>query len=281
MERVLPALEEGRAPDRRLIGLPTIHDDHEFDSLSRAFVTAICRRSLAAKPGARIVAEKTPSNSLRTTLVNHLVPDVRFLHLVRDPRDVVVSLLAARTWSPRWAPRSARRAAAMWLKHYEGAIQARVWPERYLEVRYEDLRSDTAGVLAEVFTFLGVDPADAPAVSERVGARRASDPSGGYAFSPAITARLEGRPIQEPVGFARASGGKRPALSAMDRLSVERVVGEHLRRLGYTDGATWTGVDGGQAHLLNAVLRTEEALRNVGRVALRQYVGGTLGNPRS
>jgi len=118
--------------------------------------------------------DKTPAYMTEVPLLARLFPHARFVHLIRDPRDC--SLSAEQAWgsapvrySQRWADRiRACRAAGRALG-----------PKRYMEIRYEDLISDVAGKLAEIFGFLGLPtPADAGEflrVPENLGAARGAN----------------------------------------------------------------------------------------------------------
>src|SRR4029450_6547520 len=101
--------------------------------------------------------DKTPAYMPDVRLLAALYPRARFVHLVRDPRDCVLSTQDAWGNSPvrtaqEWADRVRACRAA-------GAV---VGPSRFLELCYEDLVTDVRGRLAGVFDFLGVPtPPDA------------------------------------------------------------------------------------------------------------------------
>lgn len=84
-------------------------------------------------------------------------PDARFIHIVRDGRDVARSVitngLAGNLWT---AAETWVRAESMWSQ-----MAAKLPPERFIEVRYEDLSSRAEEVLQETCRFIGVpyDPA--------------------------------------------------------------------------------------------------------------------------
>lgn len=270
------AIELGKAPVRRLVGLPAILDDEQFDDLARNFVAAIVDRSLEAKPGASVVLEKTPSNSMRTDLIDRLLPGVRFIHIVRDPREVVESLLDAGPWGGNWAPKGPTRAARMWREHFLGARRAARFGDRYVEIRLEDLRRDTAGVVARLFEFCGVsaipDAADATAPSE------ATVTSGAYALAPRIAARLRGTAPAEPLGFRRGPDEARPGLDGRGRLVVERELGPFLRDLGYTHDASWVALPVASRIVASAGLdirdravRAGQALMPAARVLAKEW----------
>jgi hypothetical protein len=106
-------------------------------------------------------------------LLAGLYPRARFVHLVRDPRDCVLSTQDAWGNSPV-------RTAQEWADRVRAcrAAGAAVGPSRFLELRYEDLVSDVRGCLAGVFEFLGVPtPPDAGQflrVPENLGSARSA-----------------------------------------------------------------------------------------------------------
>jgi hypothetical protein len=63
----------------------------------------------ARRTSARFIVEKTCANSLRVEFVEHILPEARFVFLVRDGRDVVPS--AVRRWHARLEPRYLARKA--------------------------------------------------------------------------------------------------------------------------------------------------------------------------
>lgn len=147
---------------------------------------------LAAGPRRRLV-DKTPRNSLRVEFVDHLFPDARFVHLHRDGRDNVNSLINA--WrTPRYRtyelpePHSIPGADPRWWKFvlYPGwrddvagpleVVCARQWiacnehaldalaplaPERRVAVRFESLVADCVAETARILDAVGLDFADA------------------------------------------------------------------------------------------------------------------------
>jgi hypothetical protein len=80
-----------------------------------------------------------------------LIPEAKILHVIRDPRDVVASLIQ-QTWSP-----SDVQKAALWyrsLMTYWLAIRPDLPPDCYHEFNLETLVSSTEQVLREVCHFL-------------------------------------------------------------------------------------------------------------------------------
>lgn len=115
-----------------------------------------------ARTGKPRWGEKTPGTYRFLPEVNRWFPDCQVLHIIRDGRDVAVSCLTppfADTYDKgdvyevavRWrdAIRRGRKAAGL------------LGPQRYLELRYEDLTADVEGTLRKVCAFLGEDFAPA------------------------------------------------------------------------------------------------------------------------
>lgn len=146
---------------------------HEGQSTFAFLATAFVLKTLAGldiPAGAKLVGDKTPLNVQNLGTLRHLFPDARFVNVVRDGRDVLVSTLrhaqrVARrdgTWQETEAllNRSTRRYASRWVGAVERAERfAAKFPGTLHTLRYEDLKQDFAGALGGVFDFLGVSGA--------------------------------------------------------------------------------------------------------------------------
>jgi LPS sulfotransferase NodH len=251
----------------RLIGLPAILSDDDMDWLSRALLYRLRERVLSQKPSARLVVEKTPSNSLHVHLINRLVPDVLFIHMIRDPRDVVASMLmASEGWGARWAPSRAGWAARVWRRHYLGASEARRYRDRYIELRYDRLQADPAGELRGVLDRLGVTTTleEAAAVVKR------EQQSAGTLDVFAMDRRWRGPRdrSREPVNFnGSSSSPARRRLSRFELVEVEDVVGGELEQLGLPRQADGTALD----RLAATTFRRRTAAANALRSAARRH----------
>ena len=114
----------------------------------------------ADKQGKPRWGDKTPRYMRAMPRIARALPEARFIHLIRDGRDVALSqrervidgeTVTMAAMAERWQ----RRIVAA----REGA--ADIKPDAYLEVRYEDLVTDTEGTLRRICEFagLGFDPA--------------------------------------------------------------------------------------------------------------------------
>jgi hypothetical protein len=106
--------------------------------------------------------DKTPLYMQYLPLIERTFPAARFVHLVRDGRDAALSFLSV----PRgimtegWGhPKDAVGFARLWLTEVEAAqaLGRRVGPDRYLELRYEELVRDPAAQLERVCAFAALE----------------------------------------------------------------------------------------------------------------------------
>ena len=126
------------------------------------FIDTLYRQEVGAngRPGAGAGADvrwgdKTPEYVMHVDALDRCFPRAQFVHIVRDGRDVFLSL-ANRRWSDRgWSPYEVGR---YWSRVVRAAAdaEARFGPKRFLRVRYEDLVLSTRGTLEGVCAFLGV-----------------------------------------------------------------------------------------------------------------------------
>jgi Sulfotransferase family len=119
------------------------------------------------------IGEKTPEHALCMNPLNQCFPNAKFIHITRDGRDVCVSgwFHNQRKAGPDFAKRFPDLNAYIqytvtqhWLPYIQHAQQfGQQHPERYYELRYEDLHADPAGKTGELLDFLGMDNSQASA----------------------------------------------------------------------------------------------------------------------
>ena len=197
-------------------------------------------------------SEKSPGQSVAQ--VESLFPDAQIIHIVRDPRDVIASSLAA-----PWTLNNAHTLAHRWRTFTIGNARRglRAGPARFLQLRYEDLTRDPEAVLRVVFAFLG----------ERFEPEILSDPSRRRDTIAPAAAPWQKRAL-EPVTPAKA-GGWRSRLSRRDRLIVQSVFHRELAMLGY---APPSGRAIALGRVLDQPIRAWDAVR-------KQWDGRRMGDP--
>jgi protein-tyrosine sulfotransferase len=197
-----------------------------------AFIEAFAALCLR-KAGKRRWAEKTPRNISRVGAIFRSFPEARFVHVLRDGRDVACSLrthprhrvvdgklVPLDTWKP--IAGCARR----WVRDVEAS---RPWwgDPRFRTVRYEDLVREPRPVLEGLMSFLGEDwdeamlahaSADSPF---RDATRFAQNPEALGAVSTASLSRWQ------------------RDLDARDRRIFKRIAGRLLIELGYAKDDGW------------------------------------------
>ncbi len=107
----------------------------------------------AAGEGKSRWGDKTPYYVLHLPLLAELFPDARFVHIIRDGRDAALSMRArARDLNVY----NLYHAAKIWEQYVEAGQTegARLGPQRYFELRYEDLLSDQEGSVRRICEFL-------------------------------------------------------------------------------------------------------------------------------
>jgi hypothetical protein len=232
-------------------GLPLVLTDAEFTSAAGALVRATVDAVVRMQPGAGVVLEKSPIHSLHVSTALRFDPEVSFLHVLRDGRDVAHSLVTASQaeWGSHWAPETITEAANIWESHVTGARMAPHRTARWCEVRYEELTGDDAAeALVRAFAGCGVqvtnDEARATLERFRLEDLRAD---GEVAESIVTGGELAGAPHVrvEPDGFFRrgGSGEWRTAWSAADRREFDSAAGELLVSLGYEPDHAWADAD--------------------------------------
>jgi hypothetical protein len=155
----LYARYDGEAEKFGKDGLRVLLPERRFDALSRQFADGVLAEIAATKPGCAAVLEKTASQIWSTRLMRRLYPDAYFLHLVRDPRAVVASMLAyaKEDWANEGDP-DVLTAAEAWVSavtigHHELADLG----AQRIEIRYEDLMAAPDAALGAILGGLGLD----------------------------------------------------------------------------------------------------------------------------
>lgn len=143
----------------RRVGLACYFREEEFIDILRSYMVALLEPMVCNVGPDQWFLEKSPSHALFLPEIHALLPQSRFIHILRDARDVVSSMLAAsQSWGAHWAPGNAYSAARLWVRHVKAVRDAtREIPcSHLLEVQYESLSNAPADVLARISGFLGV-----------------------------------------------------------------------------------------------------------------------------
>lgn len=138
-------------------------DQAEFDTMVREFI--LRRLSTRAGPQTRWVGDKTPTYTRELDQLCRLFPAAKFIHIIRDPRDVAVSRMAhsrragaseAQTPGSEQYRQTLEGAVRMWREAVTAVDAfAGAHPGRVHELDYADLHARPLEEIERLFAFLG------------------------------------------------------------------------------------------------------------------------------
>ncbi len=189
----------------------------------------------AGKHGKPRWGDKTPIYVKHMTEIQETIPEARFVHLIRDGRDVALSRAGRALTDAAPMAKIARR----WKRRIGEARRqgAELGAGRYLEIRYEDLIRDTEPALRRVAEFVELPWNDAMLdYHERAGERLSE-----FGDLPGVDGK-QARPgeerlaahakTREPPDPKNLSRWKRE-MTKSDQAAFERAAGDLLSELGY------------------------------------------------
>jgi hypothetical protein len=232
--------------------------------LDAAGAIAAFFESYAEREGKPRWGDKTPIYVKSMREIEAVIPEARFIHLIRDGRDVALSRAGRAVRHAPPMPKVARR----WKRRILDAREQGNDLGHYLEVRYEDLVLDTEPTLRGVCEFIELPwEEEMLAYHERAGERLAEFgdlPSVGgkpeRAGSERLAAHAKTREPPDPGRLARW----KTEMSSEDQAGFERAAGDLLAELGYEvrRGAT---IRRGLSRLLAPVARRRRSRRRAAR----------------
>ena len=197
----------------------------------RAFFEAYADRQGKPRWG-----DKTPAYMLSIQRIGRTLPEARFIHLIRDGRDVALSQ-TARALNEQPPP---PEQAARWVKRIGKAREqaSALKGPRYVEARYEDLVRDPGATLRRICEFVDLPWDEAMLSYHERAAERLTEMAG--------TLRAEGTHAEQEAGYRIANHApttKPPDPARLDKwrremapedvAAYESVAGELLQELGY------------------------------------------------
>ena len=175
--------------------------------------------------------DKTPRYLQQMQLIQRVLPDARFIHLIRDARDVALSVKGL--W---FGPNSISEIAQWWAAGIRQARRQAKELNYYLEVRYEDLVCNTESTLRKICAFIDL-PWHAAMLDyhqtahKRLEAFQSVTPDGKTVID-ADKRRDIHRLTNKPPQASRV-GRWRTEMSVPDRQHMEASAGGLLEKLGY------------------------------------------------
>ena len=183
------------------------------------------------KHGARW-GDKTPGYVKSMREIQGYLPEARFIHLIRDGRDVALSVL-----KQSWGPQSIEAAAEKWRSRVNRGRSQAPYLGYYIEVKFEDLVLDTERELRRICEFIEV-PFDENMLGYHLTAEqrlqekaRALPRVHGEAQSAEKRLASHAKTFEPP--NPEMIGTWRQRMSPADRAAYEALAGDLLAELGY------------------------------------------------
>jgi hypothetical protein len=221
------------------VGLACYFAEDDFRSIVKSYLVKLLEPMVGnLKPG-EIFVEKTPDNALYLGEILELLPRARVIHVLRDTRDVVCSLIAREAWMGDWAPTTAKDAAQRWVRHVTAVRDAMpaIPAGQFHEVRYETLTKAPVEEMRKTAEFLGLDwpLADIEKAVEMNRADKARATGGTPIPIHGEVAKRSGSVLVEPQGFVRKakSGSWEKDLSLSQKFWVWRAAHKMMEEKGY------------------------------------------------
>jgi len=188
------------------------HEIRNYADLVRAIFEEYAMRRGKPRWG-----DKTPTHVLDLDLLWNLFPSCRVIHVVRDGRDVALSLLAM-----EWGSNNLLKIADDWrLKTVLGHKMGAFLGKQYLEIRYEDLVLHPEENLRRICDFLG-EPFDENMLDYHKSAQ---------SEMPSDSLKWHGTSVSRP--DPKKIGMWKSKMSMSDRILFEQVAGVELQMFGY------------------------------------------------
>lgn len=178
--------------------------------------------------------EKTPDYSLHVATFAALLPEARFIHIIRDGRDVAAS------WRQQWfSPgREPEVLAQAWIERVQAARSAGAQGISYTEVFYEELVSQPEPVLRRLCAYLDLPWSDQVLNHHERASQRLEEHRERIALDGSVVVSRERRLHQQHRTMERPGTGRigswREEFDADEVRRFEHLAGGLLRELGYT-----------------------------------------------
>ena len=234
---VLEAMKEHREwgdfeiSDEEMLGRLEALPDFKPGPAIRSFYEIYSERQGKPRYG-----EKTPTYVQKMKLIQRALPEAHFCHVIRDGRDVALSVLD-RTVRDLTAADVAKR----WRKKVTKAREDSPALKHYKEIRYEDLILDTEPVLRSVCEFFELEWHDELLTYHERSADRLQEmaralPGDGKAKELSVERRMKTHEMTTKPPSADRVQRWRKQMSEGQRTEFEEVAGDLLSELGYPVG---------------------------------------------
>ncbi len=178
-------------------------------------------------------AEKSPPNVMQLDYIFKHFPKARFIHMIRDGRDVACSLRVHprhKVVRGELVKRNTRNPMDICVREWVTNVRrGMMWrgDERYMEVRYEDLTGDTEATVRRILDFIG-EPWDEGVLAFHTSESSSRDVTK-FPQNPEVTGKI----------YQSAVAKWRKEMSAGEVELFRRLAGSLLVELGYEKDGRW------------------------------------------
>jgi Sulfotransferase family len=181
--------------------------------------------------------DKTPGYATKMRRIKRTLPEARFIHMIRDGRDVAVSLRG------REAGLGTEQVARRWRHRINNTRRAAEHVPDYLEIHYEDLVDEPEATLRRICEHIELDYSPKMLDYHHRAEKRLSEISQPLAAEEdkrglSAESRLEAHALTSEPPRTDRSGRWRTEMSAADLAVFEEHAGELLADLGYETAAS-------------------------------------------
>ncbi len=213
------------------------------------------------KPGARW-GDKTPGYIKSMREIQTFLPEARFVHLIRDGRDVALSVL-----KQDWGPQSIEAAAEKWRSRVLRGRAQQPYLAQYMEVKFEDLVLQTERELRRICEFVELEFDPSMLGYHETAEKRLQEKARALPRAHGAPQAAEKRLASHAKTFEPPNpaliGTWRQQMPPADRAAYESLAGDLLADLGYELDAP----DEGEVHEPRRGLRLPRPLRRAATVA--------------
>ena len=212
-------------------GLPHLMSEEEFQTVVKTVIDSIYSKIYERNGRAVYILEKHPMNVHYATTILKYLPESKFIHIIRDGREVVASMLKARK-NIGFGEKYVMAAAERWKSAVSDGRKVKKLTINYIEIRYEHLLEYPYQEVERVFEFLGLKLSENEL--SKIVADNKFEAAKEKLKAPDSTVKLN------PQHF---NSGKKDSwkkeLSANERYMVEIVAGPILQELNYSINKWW------------------------------------------
>jgi len=187
--------------------------------------------ALAAQNATRWV-DGSWQNAAHVPALAALLPEARFIHMIRDGRDVALSHMRM-----NWGPTTYAESAQLWVTRISKARRHAPNIDHYSELRFEDLVTDTEGTLRKVCAYIDLeyDPVmlDYHERAEKRLAEKAIDLPRKHGPTQTAEARMDSHRLAKEPPQADRLGMWRRKMTPAEIAEYEAIAGPLLEELGY------------------------------------------------